>query len=258
MKRSNVRRGADMRGPTVSSSDYGNVQQRLPPSLLACRDSRNCGRHDSGRRRSRTRATAPNNRSRSANPVEPPQPPREPILGYRGGGNRSDSCALQRSIPGTARRECWFSDRARTFSVRYDECRLRFVRVPVGRAIRSLRSQAHACDRLPGFNSRGHRARDRAWNLGCHDRCLSLGTAHGLTQGLLAALVADAAPNDLRGTAFGFFNFASGIALLLASLIAGALWQVIGPSATFVAGATFMVIGLLGSGIIHWSRNENH
>jgi len=69
----------------------------------------------------------------------------------------------------------------------------------------------------------------------------------GMTQGLFAALVADAAPNDLRGTAFGFFNFASGIALLLASLIAGVLWQVIGPSATFVAGATFTVIGLLGS-----------
>jgi MFS family permease len=69
----------------------------------------------------------------------------------------------------------------------------------------------------------------------------------GMTQGLLAALVADAAPKDLRGTAFGFFNFASGIALLLASLIAGVLWQVVGPSATFVAGATFTVIGLLGS-----------
>jgi MFS family permease len=71
----------------------------------------------------------------------------------------------------------------------------------------------------------------------------------GMTQGLLAALVADAAPKDLRGTAFGFFNFASGIALLLASLIAGVLWDVVGPSATFVAGATFTVIGLLGSGM---------
>jgi MFS family permease len=71
----------------------------------------------------------------------------------------------------------------------------------------------------------------------------------GMTQGLLAALVADAAPKDLRGTAFGLFNFASGIALLLANLIAGVLWEVIGPSATFVAGATFTVIGLLGSGM---------
>lgn len=69
----------------------------------------------------------------------------------------------------------------------------------------------------------------------------------GMTQGLLAALVADAAPADLRGSAFGLFNFASGIALLLASLIAGLLWQVVGPAATFLAGAGFTVIGRLGS-----------
>jgi MFS family permease len=58
----------------------------------------------------------------------------------------------------------------------------------------------------------------------------------GMTQGLLAALVADTAPEALRGTAFGLFNFASGIALLLASLIAGFLWELVGPSATFLAG----------------------
>jgi predicted MFS family arabinose efflux permease len=45
----------------------------------------------------------------------------------------------------------------------------------------------------------------------------------GMTQGLLAALVADAAPQNLRATAFGVFNFVSGIALLLASLTAGLL-----------------------------------
>jgi len=67
----------------------------------------------------------------------------------------------------------------------------------------------------------------------------------GLTQGVLAALVADTAPTALRGTAFGVFNLVSGLALLLASLVAGALWQVIGPSATFVAGAGFTVIGLV-------------
>jgi MFS family permease len=59
----------------------------------------------------------------------------------------------------------------------------------------------------------------------------------GLTQGLLAALVADTAPTELRGTAFGMFNLLSGIALLLASIIAGALWDVIGPRGTFLAGA---------------------
>ena len=60
-----------------------------------------------------------------------------------------------------------------------------------------------------------------------------------LTQGLLAALVAATAPADLRGTAFGVFNLASGIALLAASAIAGYLWQAIGPAATFTAGAAF-------------------
>ena len=59
----------------------------------------------------------------------------------------------------------------------------------------------------------------------------------GMTQGLLSALVADAAPANLRATAFGVFNFASSGALLLASLIAGFLWEQIGPSATFIAGA---------------------
>jgi MFS family permease len=67
----------------------------------------------------------------------------------------------------------------------------------------------------------------------------------GMTQGLISALVADAAPAELRGTAFGLFNFASGIALLLASAIAGMLWELIGPSATFLAGASFTVLGLL-------------
>jgi MFS family permease len=61
----------------------------------------------------------------------------------------------------------------------------------------------------------------------------------GLSQGLLSALVADTAPEDLRGTAFGLFNFVTGGALLIASVLAGFLWQVFGPTATFVAGAAF-------------------
>jgi MFS family permease len=69
----------------------------------------------------------------------------------------------------------------------------------------------------------------------------------GMTQGLLAALVADTAPTALRGTAFGLFNFASGIALLLASLVAGLLWEVVGPYATFLAGAAFTALGLVGT-----------
>jgi MFS family permease len=68
----------------------------------------------------------------------------------------------------------------------------------------------------------------------------------GLTQGLLAALVADTAPEDMRGTAFGVFNLASGIALLIASVIAGVLWDVYGPRMTFLVGAGFTAIALLG------------
>ena len=66
----------------------------------------------------------------------------------------------------------------------------------------------------------------------------------GLTQGLLSALVADTAPANLRGTAFGVFNLVSGLAMLAASVIAGALWDMIGPDGTFIAGAVFTGIAL--------------
>jgi MFS family permease len=66
----------------------------------------------------------------------------------------------------------------------------------------------------------------------------------GFTQGLLATLVADTAPVELRGTAFGVFNLVTGLALLLASLIAGGLWDVAGPQGTFLAGAAFTVLTL--------------
>jgi len=67
----------------------------------------------------------------------------------------------------------------------------------------------------------------------------------GLTQGLFAAMVADAAPERLRGTAFGVFNFALGLALLAASLLAGALWQRVGPAATFLAGTAITLAGVM-------------
>jgi MFS family permease len=67
----------------------------------------------------------------------------------------------------------------------------------------------------------------------------------GLTQGLLAVLVADTAPPELRGTAFGIFNLVSGVALLAASIVAGALWDLVGPTGTFVAGALITAIGLI-------------
>lgn len=66
------------------------------------------------------------------------------------------------------------------------------------------------------------------------------------TQGLLSKLVADSAPAALRGTAFGIFNLVSGGALLLASVIAGALWSALGPSATFLAGASFAAVATVG------------
>ncbi|HET7546920.1 MAG TPA: MFS transporter [Usitatibacter sp.] len=61
----------------------------------------------------------------------------------------------------------------------------------------------------------------------------------GFTQGVLAAMVAKAAPAPLRGTAFGVFNLASGIAMLVSSALAGALWAWVGPAATFFTGAFF-------------------
>ncbi len=68
----------------------------------------------------------------------------------------------------------------------------------------------------------------------------------GLTQGILAALVAGAAPADLRGTAFGVFNLACGIALLIASVLAGWLWDAFGPALTFYVGASFTALAGLG------------
>ncbi len=68
----------------------------------------------------------------------------------------------------------------------------------------------------------------------------------GMTQGLLATMVANTAPADLRGTAFGFFNLVSGVALLVASIVAGLLWDRLGASFTFYAGAIFSGIALLG------------
>lgn len=72
------------------------------------------------------------------------------------------------------------------------------------------------------------------------------GVHMGMTQGLLATMVADTAPADLRGTAFGFFNLVSGVAMLVASVVAGLLWDQLGASFTFYAGAVFSVLALLG------------
>ena len=71
------------------------------------------------------------------------------------------------------------------------------------------------------------------------------GVHMGMTQGLLAAMVADTAPADLRGTAYGFFNLLSGVAMLVSSVIAGLLWEGWGSAFTFYAGAGFAALALV-------------
>ncbi len=72
----------------------------------------------------------------------------------------------------------------------------------------------------------------------------------GLTQGLLAALVADTAPAALRGTAFGMFNLVTGLAMLVASILAGGLWDLAGPRGTFLAGAGFTALALIALALV--------
>lgn len=82
------------------------------------------------------------------------------------------------------------------------------------------------------------------------------GLHFGFTEGVLAAMVADAAPGELRGTAFGLFNLVSGLALLIASGLAGELWQHLGPAATFYAGAGFSLVTLVGLVLVKTGRGR--
>jgi MFS family permease len=82
------------------------------------------------------------------------------------------------------------------------------------------------------------------------------GAHMGLTQGLFNKLVADTAPDNFRGTAFGIFNLVCGIALLLASIIAGFLWDQLGASATFLGGAAFATLTALGIVFYHWMLKQ--
>jgi MFS family permease len=72
----------------------------------------------------------------------------------------------------------------------------------------------------------------------------------GFTQGLFTTLIADAAPAELRGTGFGIFNLVTGLALLLASVIAGVLWDMVGPQGTFLVGAAFALFALIGLALL--------
>jgi MFS family permease len=81
------------------------------------------------------------------------------------------------------------------------------------------------------------------------------GLHQGMSQGVLLALVADRIPAHLRGTAFGFINLATGVALLPASLLAGFLWQAINPRATFIAGSVFALAAIVF--LLVTSKNKN-
>lgn len=76
------------------------------------------------------------------------------------------------------------------------------------------------------------------------------GASMGFTQGAFAALLADAVPADLRGTAFGVLNLGTGLATLAASIVAGGLWELFGPAATFFAGAGLGGVTLLALGVL--------
>lgn len=78
----------------------------------------------------------------------------------------------------------------------------------------------------------------------------------GLTEGIFAAMIADAAPADLRGTAFGVFNLVRGLLALFASVIAGVLWDRVGPAATFVAAGVLAALSMLMLAIQHRVRRQ--
>jgi MFS family permease len=79
----------------------------------------------------------------------------------------------------------------------------------------------------------------------------------GMTQGLLAVMVAQSAPASLKGTAFGLFNLVAGVAMLAASVVAGVLWERVGAAATFYAGAAFSVLAaVLIAARMRRSRDE--
>lgn len=95
---------------------------------------------------------------------------------------------------------------------------------------------------------------DRWWGLALG--VVLWGLHLGLTQGLLAAMVAETAPPDARGTAFGLFHFVSGIGMLVSNVLAGWLWKSAGPRATFTAGAAFALATLLWMAATQKSRRR--
>ena len=78
----------------------------------------------------------------------------------------------------------------------------------------------------------------------------------GMTQGLLARMVVDASPADLRGTAFGFFNLMTGIAMLIASVLAGYVWDGLGAAYTFYVGAGICALALVGLSALNFQAKN--
>ena len=78
----------------------------------------------------------------------------------------------------------------------------------------------------------------------------------GLTEGIFAAMVANSAPKDLRGSAFGIFNMLRGLVLLVASVIAGLLWDQVGPQATFGFASVLAIITVVAVWLSrhYWQR----
>ena len=113
---------------------------------------------------------------------------------------------------------------------------IRSARSPTGRSARVLIAGPRPDRRRPRAGLRpAHRS--GRW------RRRALGPAYGPHAGPARRLVADAAPAELRGTAFGMFNLVGGLALLAASVIAGALWDVASPAR--LAGAVFTAVALM-------------
>ena len=82
------------------------------------------------------------------------------------------------------------------------------------------------------------------------------GVHMGMTQGLLARMVADVSPADLRGTAFGFFNMMTGIAMLIASVLAGYVWDGMGAAYTFYVGAGISALALVGLSVLNFQAKN--
>lgn len=77
------------------------------------------------------------------------------------------------------------------------------------------------------------------------------------TEGVARAWIADHAPREAAGTAYGIFAAATGGSLLLASVAAGLLWTHVSPSAPFVLGAVSACLALLllvGGRLVGWAR----